>query len=290
MPPKKAKNSAALAKAREVLSDKNILLASETATEDLLSELQAAHVQIRSLEVELAQKNAECNQLHLDLEIANQKLAKQEADLSFLKSKQEKTYHELCMQRQTAKQGQVKQARLQEQIGILQQAEAEASAQFLSGSKQSEQALALLTEANEGLQSELSRSMARWTSQVKKSHLKLEALKSKLKASHKDVSILRKRDARSKGAKERAIASVSAKILQKKSVHHLINKLFLQKRLVTLFVCLLELAAHKTTSIKSFLPFSSPQELPLLEQLAGLLLHAFFVKDTLQPKFSLVMK
>ena len=206
------------------MAEKQALLASETAATDLWNELQNARQRIKELELKLMQKDEEFNDLYSNLEQSNQKLSKCEADMSLLKSKQEKTYHDLRMQCQTAKHGQVKVSQLEKQIDILQKAETEGSARFLLGSRQSSQALASLTKVNEGLRSELSKSMSKWTLQIKKTQSKLDDSNLNLKALRNEASILRKTVVHCKNSKELAIAAVKEKILQKKSVHHLMHK------------------------------------------------------------------
>jgi hypothetical protein len=126
-----------------------------------------------------------------------------------------KTYHDLRMQCQTTKRGQVKLSQLEKQIDILQKAETEGSAQFLLGSQQSSQALASLTKVNEGLHSELSKSMAKWTLQIKKTQSKLDASNLNLKALRNEASVLWKAVVRCKNAKERAITAVKEKFYRK---------------------------------------------------------------------------
>ncbi len=95
--------AAAQAKGRKIIAEKCAVQSSETANEDLWNELQTANLRIQKLELHLAQKIAECTNLQSELEKANEKLAKHQADSNFWKSKHEGTYRELCLQRQTAK-------------------------------------------------------------------------------------------------------------------------------------------------------------------------------------------
>ena len=179
---KKQHLAAAQAKGHQIIAEKHAVLASETANEDLWNELQTANSRIQELELELAQKIAECTNLQSELEKANEKLAKYQADSNFWKSKHEGTYHELCLQRQTAKRKQEKAHKLEKQMEILKKAETEASSQFLKGAKQSEKALATLREVNEDLHSELSECMEKWTAQLERAHFKLNASASDLMA------------------------------------------------------------------------------------------------------------
>jgi len=125
--------------------------------------------------------------LQSELEKANEKLAKHQADSNFWKSKHEGTYCELCLQCQTAKRKQEKADKLEQQMDILKKAETAASFQFLKGAKQSEKALAILREVNEDLHSELSNCMEKWTTQLEKAHFKLNASASDLMALRKEA-------------------------------------------------------------------------------------------------------
>ncbi|KAF8799067.1 hypothetical protein BYT27DRAFT_7121270, partial [Phlegmacium glaucopus] len=130
------------------------------------------------------------------------------SDLSMWESKHKDTYHKLCMQRQTTKRGQDKVAQMTEQIAILKKAETNDSAHLLKDSKDAEKAIALLMEANEDLQGELSDSMTQWSSQLHKTWSKLEKSQSNCKALQKKITALRKHSASIKAVKEHAIVSV----------------------------------------------------------------------------------
>jgi len=69
---KKQQLAAAQAKGHKIIA--------ETANEDLWNELQTSNSQIQELELYLAQKIAECTNLQSELEKANVKLAKYQAD------------------------------------------------------------------------------------------------------------------------------------------------------------------------------------------------------------------
>ncbi|KAF8803080.1 hypothetical protein BYT27DRAFT_7110622, partial [Phlegmacium glaucopus] len=106
--------AAAHAKGQEALAEKQAILASETATNDLLSRLQAANSHIEVLEQLLSQKEIECGRLQSELEKSNENLQKHKDSSALWKAKHEKTYHELCMQCQSTKRGQGKLAKLEE--------------------------------------------------------------------------------------------------------------------------------------------------------------------------------
>ncbi|KAF8799089.1 hypothetical protein BYT27DRAFT_7227979 [Phlegmacium glaucopus] len=175
MPPNRATLTENLAKGREIKVEK---------------QAQSAKLRITELELEIIQKSSECKQLQVELDKSNKKCSQLAADLSMWESKHKDTYHKLRMQCQTTKRGQDKVAQLTEQIAILKKAETNDSAHLLKDSKDAEKAIALLMEANEDLQGELSDSMTQWSSQLHKTRSKLE----------------------------------KAKLLKEKSVHHLMDK------------------------------------------------------------------
>jgi len=104
-------------------------------------------------------------------------------------------------------------AQLTEQLEILKIVEKEASKQCLRGSHESYQAITLLRKENEALHNELSVSMARWTSQLDKTHAKLATSTSDLKILHEKASKLCKAAVHSKEQKEQTILSLKKQIL-----------------------------------------------------------------------------
>jgi hypothetical protein len=211
-------------RAQEVLSEKQALLASETPTDDLWNSLQAANSRNKELENLLAEKDRELHRLQSELDKANKKLHMHQDSSALWQEKHEKTYHELRMQRQTTKRGQQKLTKLQDQVQILKTAEKEVSKQLLRGSHESHKAIALLQKQNDSVHTELSMSMARWTLQLEKSHAKLARSTSDLKTLRNKASKLRKAVKHGKEQKEQAMASVKKKILDQRSVHHLMQK------------------------------------------------------------------
>jgi len=79
-------------------------------------------------------------------------------------------------------------------------------------------------KVNEHLQSELSQSIGNWTSRLEFLKTKLHISDTKLKVAQKDISWLHKVCHRATGVKERAMERTKAKVLQQKSVHHLMKK------------------------------------------------------------------
>ena len=226
MPPKKIRQhlDQTRIKALETIAQKRVALGSETAAEDLWDQLQEALARNKELEQQLSLKSLECESLHSELETFRQKCTQLTDEVFHWRSKQEATYHSLRMERQTAKRGSAKIARLEQQKEILVNAEKNVSACLSERSKNSEQALSLLKKANNGLQMELSDSMARWKSQLDKSQSKLETANSKLSTLQKEASRLRKSVTRASGVKDRAVAAAKAKVKQETSTHHLMNK------------------------------------------------------------------
>ena len=226
MPPKKSRQQQEKSrkKALETIAQKCAALGSETAAEDLWDQLQEALTSNKELQQQLSQKSLECESLHSELETFRQKCTQLTDEVFHWRSKQEATYHSLRMERQTAKRGSAKIDHLEQQKEILVNAEKKVSACLSERSKNSEQALLLLEKANNGLQMELSHSMACWTSQLDKASSKLEIANFKLAALQKEASHLRKSVARASGVKYRAVAAAKAKVKEEMSTHHLMNK------------------------------------------------------------------
>ncbi len=103
-------------------------------------------------------------------------------------------------------------------------AEKEASKQFLRGFCESYQALLSLKKENESLHNELSVSVARWTSQLEKTHVKLATSNLDLRTLCEKASKLHKAVVCSKAQKEQTIVAVKKKILNQLSVHQLKHK------------------------------------------------------------------
>ena len=226
MPPKKSRQQQEQSqkKALETVAQKRAALGSETAAEDLWDQLQEALASNKELQQQLSQKSLECESLHSELETFRQKCTQLTDEVFHWRSKQEATYHSLRMERQTAKCGSAKIDHLEQQKEILVNAEKKVSACLSERSKNSEQALLLLEKANNGLQMELSHSMACWTSQLDKAQSKLEIANFKHAALQKEASHLRKSVARASGVKDRAVAAAKAKVKEEMSTHHLMNK------------------------------------------------------------------
>ncbi|KAF8808752.1 hypothetical protein BYT27DRAFT_7222765 [Phlegmacium glaucopus] len=214
---RKQQIAAAHAKGQEALAEKWAILASETATNDLLSRLQAANSHIEVLEQLLSQKEIECGRLQSELEKSNENLQKHKDSSALWKAMHEKIYHELHMQRQSTKRGQEKLAKLEEQLEIIKIAEKEASKQLLRGSHESYQALILLRKENKDLQRELSKSL-------EKTHAKLATLNLDLKTLHGKASKLCKAVVCFREQKKQAMDSIEKKIFHQQSVHHLMCK------------------------------------------------------------------
>jgi len=103
-------------------------------------------------------------------------------------------------------------AQLTEQLEVLKTAKKEASKQFLRGFHEFYQAITSLKKENKALHNELSMSMARWTSQLEKTHAKLATSNSDFKILHEKASKLRKTVVHSKEQKEQAILSLKKQI------------------------------------------------------------------------------
>ena len=226
MPPKKSRQQQEQSRIKglETIAQKRAALGSETAAEDLWDQLQEVLASNKELEQKLSLKSSECGNLHIELETLRQKCTQLTDEVFHWRSKQEATYHSLRIERQKAKHGSAEINRLEQQKEILVNAEKNVSARLSERAKSSEQALLLLKKANNGLQMELSDSMARWKSQLDKTCSKLETANSKLSALQKEASRLWKSVTRASGVKDCAVAAAKAKVKKETSTHYLMNK------------------------------------------------------------------
>ena len=209
---------------RQAMAEKRTAQASDTAFDDLYDELSDARSHIKELELALQEKDNKCIQLQHSLEKAKAKLLKLEAEAALWKLKHKNTYRELRTQRQKVNRGQERLDQLEVQVAMLKKAEEEATALYEKEEKQSNRALELLQKENKGLQSELSTSLGKWTSELETSRSKLAGSFSKIKNLTKEHSHLQKSLARSKKSKEKAIAAVKDKLTKQLSVHHVKSK------------------------------------------------------------------
>jgi hypothetical protein len=120
------------------------------------------------------------------------------------------------------------------QILLLKKADAISSAQLSKGLRDSATTITKLLKMNEDLRTELSQSVKTWSTRTEAlteaAKSKLMSSDTRLKNAQKEVSKLRKGFRRATLLKERAVETAKAKVIQKKSVHHLSHKgVFTQK-------------------------------------------------------------
>ncbi len=126
-------------------------------------------------------------------------------------------------------------------------------------------------KTNENLQKELSHSLTTWSSRTETlteaAKSKLLSSDTRLKKAQKEVSKLCKAFHRATQIKEHAVETAKAKVIQKKTVHHLSHR-----KLAILFIFFQNLAVQQTTSMKSLPLYSNQQVLLWLEVSAAHLL------------------
>ena len=120
------------------------------------------------------------------------------------------------------------------QILLLKKADAISSAQLSKGLRDSAATITKLMKMNEQLQTELSQSVTTWSSRTEAlteaAQSKLLSSDTRLKMAQKEVSKFRKAFFRATQIKEHAVETAKAKVVQKKSIHHLSHKgVFTQK-------------------------------------------------------------
>ena len=222
MPPWKIHQSTK--NAREALAEKRSFMATEVNVNDLKEQLYQATQKTQELERLLSEKEAQYGILQIELERSKDLINELKEEMLLWKAKHKEVYHSLRMQCQAVKCGLSKQGLLEVQIDVLKKADAKLSTQLLHESQDLKRAIDSLLKVNEHLQSELSQSIGNWTSRLEFLKTKLHISDTKLKVAQKDISWLHKVCHRATGVKEYAMERTKAKVLQQKSVHHLMKK------------------------------------------------------------------
>ena len=197
---------------------------SDNDVNSLKDRLYIVTQQNQLLEQQLADQVKVCSGLQDDLTASQDLVSTLRTEISSLKAKNGDTYHQLRMERQRHKRTTSKQISMTSQITLLQKADAMLSAQFSKGLRDSANTIAKLLKMNEQLGNELSQSHITWSSQTEAIKSKLISSDTRLKNAQKEVSKLRKTCRRATKVKEHAIETAKAKVVQQKSVYHLMNK------------------------------------------------------------------
>ena len=229
MPPRKGKQAKGdqLKGAREAKLEKEVIAESDTALDNLQSSFRESKAYVAQLEQQLADQIQICTDLQSNLDSSHDLIKTLHAEILLLKSKNSDTYHQLRMERQRSKRATSKNTSITSQI-LLKKADAMSSAQLSKGLRDSAAAITKLMKMNEDLQTELSQSTTTWSSKTKAlteaAQSKLLSSDTRLKNAQKEVSKLRKAFCQATQIKEHAVETAKAKVIQKKSVHHLSHK------------------------------------------------------------------
>ena len=230
MPPKKGKQAKGdqLAVARQTKLEKETIAESDTALDNLQSSFRESKAYITQLEKQLADQVHICTDLQNNLNASHDLIKALRAEILLLKSKNSDTYHQLRMERQRSKRATSKNTSITSQILLLKKADAISSAQLLKGLRDSAATITKLLKTNEDLQTELSQSVTTWSSRTEAlteaAQSKLLSSDTRLKKAQKEVSKLRKAFHRATQIKEHAVETAKAKVIQQKSVYHLLHK------------------------------------------------------------------
>ena len=230
MPPKKSKQTKGdqLKAARETKLEREVIAESDAALDNLQSSFRESKAYTTQLEQQLADQVQICTDLQNELNTSHDLINTLRTEISSLKSKNNDIYHQLRMERQRHKRATSKHGSMASQILLLKKADAISSAQLSKGLRNSADTITKLLKMNEDLRTELSQSVATWSSRTE---ALTEAAKSKLlfsdtrlKNAQKEISKLRKGFRRATQVKERAVETAKAKVIQQKSVHRLSHK------------------------------------------------------------------
>jgi hypothetical protein len=208
--------------ARQAQSEKQPTLAedSDEDIDSLKNCLYKATQQIQLLEQQLADQVKVCTGLQDNLSASQDLVNMLRTEILSLKAKNIGINHQLRMERQRYKRASIKHGSTISQITLLKKADVILS----KGLKYSANTIERLLKMNKDLQNELSQSVITWSSQTEAIKSKLISSDTRLKNAQKEVSKLRKSCQRATQVKEHAVETAKAKVVQKKSVHHLTNK------------------------------------------------------------------
>jgi hypothetical protein len=220
--------------ARQGKSEKQAIAESDTALDDLWSNFNQSKAYAEELEHKLTDQAKICTDLQNDFKAFQDLIDSLRAEILSLKSKNSDIYHQLRMERQRCKRATSKHGSMSSQILLLKKADAISSAQFSKGLRDSAVTITKLLKVNEDLRTELSQSVTTWSSRTEAlteaAKSKLMSSDTRLKNAQKEITKLRKGFHRATQAKEHAVSTAKAKIIQQKSVHHLSHKgVFTQK-------------------------------------------------------------
>ena len=230
MPPKKSKqaNEEKLKVGRQAKLEKEAVVESDTALNNLQSSFRESKAYAIQLEQQLTEQVQICTDLQNKLNTSHDLINTLHNEILSLKSKNSDIHHQLRMERQRHKRTTSKHGSMASQILLLRKADAISSAQLSKGLRDSADTITNLLKMNEDLRTELSQSDTTWSSRMEAStetaKSKLISSDTRLKKAQKDISKLRKGFHRATQVKERAIETAKAKIIRQKSVHHLSHK------------------------------------------------------------------
>jgi hypothetical protein len=214
--------------ARQGKLEKQAIVESEVALDDLWSNFNESKAYAEELERKLADQAIICTSLRNDFNSSQDLINSLRAAILSLNSKNSDIYHQLRMERQCGKRAASKHGSMASQILLLKKADAVSSAQFSKGLRESAATITQLLKMNEDLRTKLSQTI---TTQSSRTEALTEAAKSKLMSSdtrlknaQKEITKLRKGFRRTTQAKERAVETAKIKVIWQKSVHHLSHK------------------------------------------------------------------
>jgi len=239
MPPKKSKTKGdQLKAARETKLEREAIAESDAALDNLQSSFRESKAQ---LEQQLEDQVQICTDLQNELNTSHDLINTLHTEISSSKSKNNNIYHQLLMERQRHKRATSKHGSMASQILLLKKADAILSAQLSRGLRNSADTVTKLLKMNEDLRTELSQSVATWSSRTE---ALTEAAKSKLlfsdtrlKNAQKEISKLHKGFRRATQVKECAVETAKAKVIQQKNQFIIFHtKAFSPRKLAILFI------------------------------------------------------
>jgi chromosome segregation ATPase len=203
--------------ARQEKLEKQAIAESDTALDNLQSSFRESKAYTTQLEQQLADQVQSSTDLQSSLDASHNLINTLRAEILSLESKNSDIYHQLRMERQRHKRATSKHGSMASQILLLRKADAISSAQLSKGWRDSAATITKLLKMNEDLWTELSQSVATWSSQTEaltEAEYKLMSSDVWLKNAQKEVSKLRKGVRSATQVKERAVETAKAKVVQ----------------------------------------------------------------------------
>ncbi|KAF9035818.1 hypothetical protein BJ165DRAFT_1533304 [Panaeolus papilionaceus] len=224
MAPTKTALRTNLAKGCAVLSDKKNIMELDLSIESLKNQLHDALKHVKELEADIDEKNQALAKFSKQVQKLKDSKVQLQNDLNSWKTKHENVYHKYRMASQSTRRGLKKQNDLEVQIKLLEGVAKRNRNLLVNSARDFQQAITVLKTTNQNLQSQLSRSLTKWTENINSLKQDLSKKARALRETRKDYTKLTKQSSRAATMHTRNTAMVKAKVTSQMSKHHLMKK------------------------------------------------------------------